>query len=108
MGGGGLDIMKNFIENINLDLVSCIKFKRLQWAGHVQRLPLDCVPKKAMKAEFTGNRQVGRRRFKLEEGVKEDAVRLLRCRNWKLTTQNRTVWRQKLRKAKARLWAVVP
>jgi hypothetical protein len=82
-------------EYKDLDLVSCIKFKRLQWAGHVQRLPLDHIPKKALKAEFTGNRPVGRPRFKWEQGAKEDAATLLRCRNWKLTTQSRTVWRQK-------------
>jgi hypothetical protein len=29
---------------------------------------------------------------KWEEGVKEDATRILWCRNWKLTMQNRAVW----------------
>jgi hypothetical protein len=46
------------------DLVSCIKFKRLQCAGHIQGFPLDHLPKKALKAEFTGNCPVGRHRFK--------------------------------------------
>lgn len=32
-----------------------LKFTRLQWAGHVQRLPLTGNPKTALKAEFTGN-----------------------------------------------------
>jgi hypothetical protein len=39
----------------DLGLVSCIKFKILKWARHVQRLPLDRIAKKALKAEFTGN-----------------------------------------------------
>jgi hypothetical protein len=51
--------------------ISCIKFKRLHWAGHVQRLPLYRIPKKAMKAQFTGTRAVGKPRFKWEEGVKK-------------------------------------
>jgi hypothetical protein len=34
-------------------------------------------PKKTLKAEFTGNRPLGRPRFKWEEGIKEDASRLL-------------------------------
>jgi hypothetical protein len=42
------------------------------------------------------------------EIVNEDAARLLQCRNWKLTAQNRAVWRQELWEAKARLRAVVP
>jgi len=50
-------------EYNGLDLVLCIKFKRLQWAGHVQRLPLNHIPKKAMKAEFTGSRPLGRPRL---------------------------------------------
>jgi hypothetical protein len=32
----------------NVDLVTFIKLKRLQWAGHVQRLPLNPIPKKAI------------------------------------------------------------
>jgi hypothetical protein len=57
-------------EYKNLDLVSSFKFKRLQWAGHVQRLPLDLTCKKAQRAEFIGSRPVARPRFKLEEGIK--------------------------------------
>jgi hypothetical protein len=30
-------------EYKDLDIVSCLKFKRLQWAEHVQRLPLDHI-----------------------------------------------------------------
>jgi hypothetical protein len=69
--------VKKFIHYKELDLVSCIKFKRLQWAGHVERLPVSHLPRKALKAEFTGNRPVGRPRFKWEEGVKEDVARLI-------------------------------
>ena len=54
----------------DIDLVSSIKFKRLQWAGCVQRLPLDHTRKKSMKAEFIGSRPVGRPRFNWEEHVK--------------------------------------
>jgi hypothetical protein len=80
-------------EYKDFDLVSGFKFKRLQWAGHVQRLPLNHIPKKALKAAFTSNQPVGRPRFKWEEGVKEDATRLLWCRSWKLAVQNRIFWR---------------
>jgi hypothetical protein len=46
---GGSDIMKNFIENvISCNLVPCIKFKRIQWAGQVQILFLDHVPEKVL------------------------------------------------------------
>jgi len=39
----------------DLGLISCTKFKKLKWAGRVQRLPLDRIAEKALKAEFTGN-----------------------------------------------------
>jgi hypothetical protein len=55
---------------------------------------------KHTKPVTTGNRAVGTPRFEWEEGVKEDAVIRPRCRNWKLTMQIGTVWRQKLREAK--------
>jgi hypothetical protein len=95
-------------EYKELYLVSCIKFKSLEWAGHVLKLPLDRIRKKVLKSEFTGNGTVGRPRFEWEECVKEGAAKLLRCRNWKLTARNRTFWRQKLWQVKARLRTVVP
>ena len=49
---GGSDRVKNFIENvISCNLVPCIKFKRIQWAGQVQIL-LDHEPEKVLKAEL--------------------------------------------------------
>jgi hypothetical protein len=53
MDCGGSDIMKNFIENvISSNLVPCIKFKRIQWAGQVQILLLDDVSAKVLNAEL--------------------------------------------------------
>jgi hypothetical protein len=87
--------------NKDVDLVTFIKLKRLQWAGHVQRLPLDRIPKEALQAKFTGSRPAGKPAMKWEDGVKEDTASMLWCRNWRLTAQNRKVWGQKLRKAMA-------
>jgi hypothetical protein len=39
----------------DLDIIFCIKFKKLQWAEHAQRLPLDHIGIKAPKTEFTDN-----------------------------------------------------
>jgi hypothetical protein len=84
-----------------LDLVSFIKLKRLQWAGHIQQLPLDRIPKKALRATFTSNRPVGKPRKRWKGAVKENAASLLQCCNWKLTAQNKNIWRQKLWEARA-------
>ena len=56
-------------------------------------------PKLTLKAEFTGNGSLERHRIKWEV-VGKDAARRLRCRNWKLTVQNGTVWMQNLWEAK--------
>lgn len=57
-------------EYKDVDRVPCIQFKWRQWAGHVQKLPLDCIPKKALEAAFANNWPVGKPRFKWEQGVK--------------------------------------
>lgn len=83
------------------------EFKILKNAGHIQRLPSYCIPKKALKADFTSNRSVEKPRFNTQKGAKEDAARLLRCRNWKLTGQIGKVWRQNELDAKGWLRAVM-
>ena len=62
--------------------------------GHVQRRPPYCKPKKGTKVEFTDNWPDRRPGIKWGEGVNDDAVRILRCRSWKLPEQNGTFWRQ--------------
>jgi len=44
-----------YAEYKDLYLATHIKFKRLRCTGLVQRLPLDRIPKRALKAEFTGS-----------------------------------------------------
>jgi hypothetical protein len=51
------------------DLVTCIKLKRLQWAGHVQRMEDTRIPKKVFKAKFEGVRSVGKPRKRWEDAV---------------------------------------
>jgi hypothetical protein len=93
----------------DVDLVTLIKLERLQWAGHVQGLPLDRIPKKALRAKFTGgSRPAGKPARRWEDGVKVDAASMLRCRDWRLTAQDRKVWGQKLREAMDRHWAAAP
>jgi hypothetical protein len=53
------------------------------------------IPKKALKAKFEGVRSVGKP-GKRSEDVQQDAASFLRCRNWKLAANDRTLWRQKI------------
>jgi hypothetical protein len=83
------------------DLVTCIKLKRLQWAGHVQRMENTRIPKKVFEAKFEGVRLVGKLRKRWEDVSQQDAASFPCCRNWKLATNDRTLWRQKTAEAKA-------
>jgi hypothetical protein len=44
------------------DLVTSIKLKRLQWAGHVQKMEGTRIANKVFKAKFEGVRSVGKPR----------------------------------------------
>jgi hypothetical protein len=52
------------------DLVTCIKIRRLCWAGHIQRTETSRDPKEALNANFGGIRTVGR----WEDAVRRDAA----------------------------------
>jgi hypothetical protein len=45
-----------------MNCMVCIKLKRLQWAGHVQRMEGTRIPKKVFKAKSEGVRSVGQPR----------------------------------------------
>ncbi|PSN42546.1 hypothetical protein C0J52_03826 [Blattella germanica] len=53
------------------------------------------MPETVLRANFMGNRRIGRPNKRWEDGIREDATSLLKCCNWKLAAQNRNVWRLK-------------
>jgi hypothetical protein len=59
------------------------------------------IPKKVFKAKSEGVKSVGKP-GKRSEDVQQDCASFLRCRNWKLAANVRTLWRQKIEEAKAR------
>jgi hypothetical protein len=60
------------------------------------------IPKELFKAKFEGVRSVGKPRIRWEDAVQQDAASFLRCRNWKLSPNDGTLWRQKTEQAKVR------
>ena len=77
-----------------------VKLKRLQWAGHVQRMGNECIPKKILYATIGGKRHVGRPRNRWIDAMEEDAKKILGVRNWKKKTLNRDIWRGFIQEAK--------
>jgi hypothetical protein len=58
--------------------------------------------KKVPRATFGGVISAGKPRKEREGVVQQNAARFLRCGNWKLAANDRTLWRQKIVEAKAR------
>jgi hypothetical protein len=61
-----------------------IKFRRLQWVGHVNRMEENRIPKKALQQTIHGKRRAENSRKLWEDAVREDAVELLAIRAWKI------------------------
>lgn len=75
-----------------LPLSHVIRIKRLKWAGHLIRMEEHRVPKKVFSGDFGGGRPVGRPRNRWEDGVCQDALQILKIRNWRVAAQDRQVW----------------
>jgi hypothetical protein len=84
------------------DIVNDVKPRRLQWAGHVIRMPEEWIPRKVMMGRLEGVRPMGRPRKRWMDGVWIDAKELLKVKNWKALALDRNEWRHIIGKAKAR------
>jgi hypothetical protein len=99
------ELYKQFDEPSLSDI---IKLKRLQWAGHVQRMEGKRIPKRILESNSFGKRPVGKPRKRWINAVEIDSREILKVRNWKRESLDRQVWRRYLKEAKARLRAVAP
>jgi hypothetical protein len=66
-----------------------MKFKRLQLAGHVQRMNMEHIPKKILYSTIGGRRRARKPRNRWIDAVEEDAKKLMGVRNWKRAAQER-------------------
>jgi hypothetical protein len=67
----------------DIDIVNDVNLRRLQWAGHVIRMPEERIPWKIMMGRLEGVRPIGRPRKRWMDGVQSDAKELLKVKNWK-------------------------
>jgi hypothetical protein len=65
----------------DLELSMVINLRRLQWAGHVQRMESQNIPKMAMVGQMFGKRPVDRPRKRWLDAVKEDSYWMLKWRD---------------------------
>jgi hypothetical protein len=83
------------------ELSTVIKLRRLQWAGHAQRMESQSLPRMVMAGQMFGKRPVGKHKKRWMDAVKEDSYQILNWRNWEVKVQDRDEWRSRIKKAKA-------
>ena len=67
---------------------------RLQWAGHVERMADDRLPKRVAELREQGRRRRGRPRLRWEECVKRDVKKTREEEDWKKKTRDRGRWKR--------------
>jgi hypothetical protein len=71
------------------ELSTVIKFIRLQWTGHVQRMESQSIPRMVMAGQMFRKRPVGKPKERWMDAVKEDIYQILIWRNWEVKAQGR-------------------
>ena len=79
---------------------------RLQWAGYVERMADDRLPKRAAELREQGRRRRGRPRLCWEDFVKRDVKKTGEEGDWKKKTGDRGGWRRIADEAVKKLQAV--
>jgi hypothetical protein len=59
------------------ELSAVMKLRRLQWAGHVQRLESQSITRMVMAGQMSGKRPIGNPKKRWMDAVKEDSYQIL-------------------------------
>lgn len=86
----------------NPNILSEMKSRRLQWAGHVERAPDNRTIKKLSRGKPEGRRNVGRPRKRWLDEVEGD-LRKMGVRGWRSKAGDREEWRKIVKEAKVLL-----
>jgi len=80
--------------------VKWIKWQRISWLGHLERMEEDRMPKKIFTRELEGTRRRGRPKKGWKEEVERD-LQVLGVRRWKELVIDGEKWKDIVRQAKA-------
>ena len=78
---------------VQMSLKERLVRSRLQWAGHVERMAVDRLPKRATKLRKQGRRRRGRPGLRWEDCVKRDVKKAGEEGDWKKKTGDRGGWK---------------
>ena len=73
---------------------SLTESSRLQWAGHVERMADDRLPKRTAELREQGRGRRGRSRLRWEDCVKRDVRKAGEEEDWKKKTRDRGGWKR--------------
>jgi len=82
------------------NIVKWIKWQRISWLGHLERMEEDRMPKKIFIQEMEGTRRRRRPRKRWTEEVQRD-LQMLGVRRWRELVADRKKWKDIVRQAKA-------
>jgi len=82
------------------NIVKWIKWQRISWLGHLERMEEDRMPKKIFTQELEGTKRRGRPGKGWREEVERD-LQVLEVRRWRELVTDRTKLRDIVRQAKA-------
>ena len=82
------------------NIVKWIKWQRISWLGHLERMEEDRMPKKIFTQELEGTRRRGRPRKRWKEEVERD-LEVLGVRRWRELMADRKKWKDIVRQGKA-------
>ncbi|KAJ4440945.1 hypothetical protein ANN_10794 [Periplaneta americana] len=86
----------------DMDVVTHIKLRRLEWAGHINRMENQRISRKIMEGRIYGKRQIGRPKDRWADAVREDARQVLGVTAWKRTSLDRSDCKRRIEEVKAR------
>ena len=81
-------------SGVQRSLTERLARSRLQWAGHVERMADDRLPKRAAELREQGRRRRGRPRLRWEAVLKRDVKKTREEGDWKKKTQYRVGWKR--------------
>jgi len=77
-----------------------VKWQRISWLGHLERMVENRMPKKIVTQELEGTRRRERPRKRWKEEVERD-LQVLRVRRWRELVADRKKWKDIVRQTKA-------
>jgi len=94
--------LKLIIKYKSQDIVTLIKFQRLEWLGHVIRMNETRCVKKICEGKLEGRRGRGRPRLRWIDDV-EDDLRKFGVKRWRTKVLDREEWASIISEDKAKL-----